>query len=214
MGRYLSYHENKFIKRYLESAVKPYSILDIACGIGYFTLPLHNKGFQIIGLDLNSEALSVLQQKSKDIPLSVANAEHLPFANGKFNCILAIQCFEFLDYSMFLQECNRVLSDNGLLIFDFLNQRSYKWLLKQIVGRTEYLQNPSADFSYLEVFESITRYGFVIDGVAGYNWQPFTRTSNSVFVGITALIEDVLQLERRYHISPKILVAARKKNSL
>ncbi len=209
VGRYLSVHEEAFVNRYLNDMCTGL-ILDIACGSGHWTLPLHDAGLQAIGVDLDSNALNALQQKSKTVPVSLANAERLPFDDNIFDCILAIQCFEFITCSAYFQECSRVLRHNGLLIFDFLNRISYKWMLKQLTNRIDYLQNPSANLSYKEVFEAMTNYGFQVIGTRGYNWQPFTRDSDSPAVSIAATVEDIFQLERLYQISPKILVAARK----
>ena len=210
VGRYLSKHEDAFINPYLDRAKHPCSLLDIACGSGYFTLPLHDKAFQVVGIDLDDEALAVLRQKSSTVSLGLANAERMPFGNKSFDYILAIQCFEFLDSALFLDECHRILANDGLLIFDFLNRKSYKWLLKRMTGRTDYLQHPSAGLSHLDVFTALETSGFHIENAIGYNWQPFTRNSNSTLVEIAASIEDMLHLEQFYQISPKILVAARK----
>jgi ubiquinone/menaquinone biosynthesis C-methylase UbiE len=212
VGRYLSQREDAFIQCYLGSVTPSCRALDIACGSGHWTLPLHNAGFHVMGLDLNQESLLVLQQKSGDIPLSRANAERLPFNDGSFDYVLASQCFEFLNHRPFLRECNRILTYDGLLIFDFLNRHSYKWLLKQISGRTEYLTLSSANLSYREVLRAVADHGFGIQAVSGYNWIPFTRESNSSLVGATALIEQKLRLDRFYNISPKLLVAARKRS--
>jgi hypothetical protein len=47
--------------------------------------------------------------------------------------------------------------------------------------------------------------------VTGYIWVPFTRHRDSALVGVMALLEQSLQLDRNYSISPKILVAAKKR---
>lgn len=38
-------------------------ILDVACGTGNVTLPLVQKGYDLIGVDLSEEMLTVAQQK-------------------------------------------------------------------------------------------------------------------------------------------------------
>lgn len=55
---------------YLESAflkfgVKPGSILDLACGTGSLTLELFKRGYEMTGLDLSCDMLSVAWEKSR-----------------------------------------------------------------------------------------------------------------------------------------------------
>ena len=61
-----------------------------------------------------------------------------------------------------------------------------------------------------EILDEIAGYGFVTEAVSGYGWIPFTRQSNSPWVGVMARIEQALRLDRWYSTSPRILVAARK----
>ena len=72
---------------------------------------------------------------------------------------------------------------------------------------------PSADLDYRQVLRAAVAHGFAIQAVSGYSWPPFTRNSNSRFVEAAALLESVLRLDRVYQISPKILVAAKKRRS-
>lgn len=50
-------------------SMKEAKILDVACGTGNVTLPLVRKGYDLIGVDLSEEMLTVAQQKlgEKDI---------------------------------------------------------------------------------------------------------------------------------------------------
>ncbi len=104
-----------------------------------------------------------------------------------------------------------MLRAGGLLIFDALNRHSYKWPLKLLSARA--LALPSANLSCNEILRTTIQHGFEIQAVRGYNWVPFTRHSDSALVSVTALVEEMLQLGHYYRISPKILVAARKRSS-
>lgn len=211
MGSYLFHHEHTFVRRSLDAAIQPGTLLDIGCGSGRMTLPLHDVGINVVGLDMDPVALAAFQRRSKAIPLVRGDAVHLPFTDGSFDCVVAIQFFEYVDHQQFLHELNRVLRNGGLLIIEALNRHSYKWPLKKLLSRGVTL--PSASLSCREMLPEITAHGFDVQAISGYNWVPFMRESNSRLVGIAALIEQMLRLDRYYSISPKILVAARKRSS-
>lgn len=209
MGRYLFQHEYAFIGRWLRTSTQPRRILDIACGSGSISLPLHGSGLNVVGIDRDALALAEVQRRSNKIPLVLADSLRLPFSDNSFDCAIAIQCFEyFADYHGFLREMSRLLVNGGLLIFDSLNTRSYRWRLKMLFGRT--LSYPSPNLSCGQILRATAEHGFNIRGLSGYNWVPFTRDSNSPLVPLAALIEKKLRLDRCSSISPKILVAATK----
>lgn len=208
-GRYLYRREHEFIERFLDVTTSSYRLLDVACGSGRWTVLLRDLGFEVIGLDTSWAALAALRRKSETISIIRGSAGCLPFGDSSFHCVVTIQGFEYFHrYKLFLDECNRVLGRDGLLIFDFLNRHSYKWTLKQKIGRT--LEPPSANLSYEEVFDALVNAGFEIEGFQGYGWPPFHRESNSVLVDTVAMVEDALHLGRFHTVSPKIIVAARK----
>jgi ubiquinone/menaquinone biosynthesis C-methylase UbiE len=211
VGRYLFRREQAFIDRFLGDAPPPRELLDIGCGSGRLTLPMHRAGHTVTGLDFSPAALASFRRQSEDVPLVRGDATRLPFADGSFDGVIAIQSFDYLEHARFLAECHRVLRRDGLLIFDALNRRSYKWLLKNRVGRG--LTLPSANLSYREVIRATVGHGFAIRAIRGYNWVPFTRHSDSRLVDAAALVESALQLDRFYSISPKILIAARKRST-
>jgi SAM-dependent methyltransferase len=185
--------------------------MDLACGNGGATLPLYQAGFNIIGTDVDPVSLAALQRRSQRVALAWSTASHLPFINESFDCIIAIQCFEYFDQRRFFRECYRVLVGGGLLIFDAVNRHSYKRLLKRSLGRTRDLHR-SFNQSCGEVLRATMDYGFDIHAVSSYNWIPFDRYSNNRLVGLAAGIEQMLYLDRLYRFSPWVLVAASKSN--
>jgi len=187
-------------------------VVDIGCGSGRISLLLQKVGVNVIGFDINPVALASFQRRSTAVPLLMGDAEHLPFRDGKVDCLVAIQSLLYFGHCRFLQECNRVLRKGGLLIFQFLNLRSYKWALKKLRGR----KLDGAVITYCdsrEMLRTTAAHGFDIEAVSGYNWVPFERFSNSALVDTAAMVEKKLRLERYYSISPWVLVAARKLNS-
>ncbi len=216
MGRYQFHREHAFIRRFLGAAAPPRRLLEIGCGRGQIALALRDAGLNVVGLDINSVALDTFRRRSNQIPLIMGDGQYLPFADGSFDCVVAIQCFRYFDPQRFLQECNRMLCNSGLLIFQSVNERSYKRLFKR--ARRTFLeatdnQSSSGYLNCREVLRATVAHGFDIQGVSGYHWPPFAPPSDSVLVGPAALVEQVFRLDRYYSISPLILIAARKRNS-
>lgn len=213
MGLYLREHELAFISRCLNGADKKFRLLDIGCGSGALALPLVDAGFNVVGVDPDVSALSLLQRHSKLTPLALGDSQRLPFADGSFGCVIAFQCLQYFDHRYFLAECNRVLCDGGLLIFQSLNRNNYKRAAKKLMGRFEDL-GPFYNRSCDEVLQATADYGFHVKIVRGYNWVPFDRFSNNALVDITAFMEKLLGLRRLYRISPWVLIAATKRNAV
>lgn len=210
MDRYLYQRENAFIRRVLGVSAQPRRLQDVGCGSGRMTLPLHDAGHDVVGLDNDAGALAAFQHRSNAVPLIMGDAQWLPFADGRFDCVVAIQILQYVDHHQFLQECNGVSSNGGLLIFESLNRRNYKRVLRRLVGCVADL-GPSYNLSYGEILQATADHGFDIQAVSGYNWVPFDQFSNSALMGVAALVEKTLRLDRCYSISPWILVAARKR---
>jgi len=94
------------------------SILDIACGQGFFSRVLHEKGATVVGADIAAELIDFAQKSSvPGITYTVAPADMLSFAQDvsfdKSLIILAIQNIENIQGTF--QEAFRVLKPGGSL---------------------------------------------------------------------------------------------------
>ncbi len=81
------------------------SILDVGCGNGYITNALPGNIF-VVGTDISSEALQYVRR-----PRIIHSVTHLPFSDGSFDLVLAIDVIEHLaeeGYSRVLKELERV----------------------------------------------------------------------------------------------------------
>jgi len=105
----------------LLSPKKGERIGDIACGQGYFTRAIREKGAEVIGVDLSSELINIAESKTKDagIIYLVAPADNLSGIKDssldKILIILALQNIENL--SGVLKECKRTLKKDGQFYF-------------------------------------------------------------------------------------------------
>ena len=211
LGRYLFEREHRFIRRAMKRGHGTPTLVDLGCGSGRLTMPLRGAGYRVVGLDLSSVALAAFRRRSRTAPLVRGDSARLPLRDAAVDGVLAIQSLDYVEHRAFIRECSRVLRPGGLLIFDALNRHSYKWHLKNRVGR--HLGLPSADLDYRDVLRTAVHHGFEILAISGYNWVPFTRHSDSGLVRAAAFVESALRLDRFYQISPKILVAARRGRS-
>jgi len=105
------------------------TVLDVACGQGYFGSALAQNGAKVIGCDISPELIELAKKNytSKNIEFRVSSADKLSFAsNDSFDAItivLAIQNIE--NISGTLTECARVLKPTGRL-FLILNHPAFR----------------------------------------------------------------------------------------
>src|SRR5689334_16658834 len=93
--------------------------LDIGCATGGAFRMLRARKFEVVGIDLSSQMITLAKQRYADddgIQLSRGDAEFLPFAAASFDTVTCLGVFEFLpDYTPALREIARVLRPGGLL---------------------------------------------------------------------------------------------------
>jgi len=97
-------------------------VLDLGCGIGYFSAWLARRGARVVGLDVTPAQLETARRMQAefglDFPLVEASAEAVPLADGSFDLVLSeygasIWC----DPSEWIPEAARLLRPGGRLIF-------------------------------------------------------------------------------------------------
>jgi len=102
-------------------------VLDFACGWGRMAFKLQEHGYDVVGFDINQEAVENARKASKRfnslyknrVSFDVANARDLPYPEGSFDACL-IQAFmtALVDpehREMVLDEARRVLREDGIL---------------------------------------------------------------------------------------------------
>lgn len=106
------------------------SVLDIGCGTGKVSIPLASRGFQVTGVDINTEALGMAKSSSRSldrrkIPLFIkANAIILPFAESTFDIVI-MQAFlttvnsKDARYRIIREACRVLKPEGHLYLADF-----------------------------------------------------------------------------------------------
>lgn len=128
-------------------------IIDIACGQGFFSRILTEKGAKVTGTDISSELIDFAKKNSlENISYKVASADKLSFAENdsydKALIILALQNIE--NIQGVLQESFRVLKPNGSLHI-VLNHPTFR-----IPSRSEWVwdEKTNTQFRRLDAYMS------------------------------------------------------------
>jgi len=94
---------------------RPLRILDVASATGMSFRFLSDLG-EVRGIDISSRTIELCARRGVE-GLVQADAMRLPFREGSFDCVLALDAFEhFEDDRLAMRETRRVLAPGGLLV--------------------------------------------------------------------------------------------------
>ena len=92
-------------------------VLDIGCGAGSVSGELVRRGHKVYGLDIMTEAVTRARKRGIHAEIYDVNDVPLPFKDGFFDCILALDILEHLFHPLsLLRDMRRVLSPSGYAI--------------------------------------------------------------------------------------------------
>ena len=140
----------KKVANYIENVfelynLKPDIILDLACGTGNLTLELDKRGYDMIGLDLSYEMLSVASRKKR----SGRGKSNIIWVNQDmtdfelYGTVDAVVCsFDSLNYILTEEDLSKCfglvynyLNYGGVFIFDV----NSKYKFEEIYGRNDFI---------------------------------------------------------------------------
>jgi len=123
------YSEHLLRYSFAKQFVKGKTVLDVACGSGYGSQMLGKAGAgSVTGVDISEKAVAYANQKYKEKNTSfvVADGTKLPFDNNQFDVVVSFETIEHLeDHVAFVEQINRVLKQDGLLIISSPNKDVY-----------------------------------------------------------------------------------------
>lgn len=148
-------------------------VLDIGCGYGRHVIQFSKMGYQIVGLDLNSdyikEGLRKLRELNLEAILVQGDMRDLPFQDQEFN----LATFFFTSFGYFSEEDNykvlketcRILKPGGYIFLDLENRDHLIKYFKEEVIR-EYPEFIMLEKHYYDVFSGVqtTRRIFIREG--------------------------------------------------
>lgn len=112
-----TYHKKVLLPNIIRlvGAKKDETIVDIACGQGFFTQALAGKGVNLIGVDISEELIAIARKNSPDITYHVGSAEDLSMipdhSADQALIVLAIQNIEHTQ--KLCDEVTRILKAGG-----------------------------------------------------------------------------------------------------
>lgn len=112
------------------AAASETSVLDLGCGTAGLVVAAARKGFAATGVDAALRRLIIagarLREARVGARLVCANAEHLPFAEGSFRVVTAVDLMEHVaEPAQVFGECRRVIEPRGLAYIAGNNR--YSW---------------------------------------------------------------------------------------
>jgi ubiquinone/menaquinone biosynthesis C-methylase UbiE len=131
---------------------KPQNILDTACGTGNITIPMALKGYNLLGVDISEEMLTIAESKARSKKLNIKfvkqNMTELVL-NKSFDTVLCM-C-DGVNYIVeeealfkYFKTIHNVINAEGVFIFDI----SSRYKLSNILGDNTLFQEKD-DFCYI-----------------------------------------------------------------
>lgn len=114
-------------------------VLDIGCGDGVLAVALGHRGADVVGLDASQPMLEAARKRASeqhtDVALSLGLAEDLPFADARFDVVVAVTILCFVaEAEQTFAEIGRVLRPGGRLVIGELGRRSSWAVRRRIKG--------------------------------------------------------------------------------
>ena len=123
-----------------ENNLKPLAsleILDIGCGGGLISEPMHRLGAKVTGMDASERNIAVAKLHAKKNGLNINYIKSSPEKNTikkNFDVILNLEIIEHVqDVNLFLKSCSKMLNKGGIMFVATLN-RTFESYIKAIVG--------------------------------------------------------------------------------
>ena len=141
-------------------------VLDVACGTGYGVGYMVEKGAgEVVGVDISMLAVDYAQERlgrNNKANFICSDAIRLPFVDNAFDIVVSFETIEHIrQCRKFLDECRRVLKENGLLICSTPNRRIFSPNLAKPINTFHVKEFWPEEFYRLlrRYFASITLYG-------------------------------------------------------
>jgi len=145
-SRFIFWQELEFVKDFVKEGDR---VLDLGCGNARFFEILKNRNIKYTGVDSSEKILRIAKEKyNNQAEFIQANALNMPFENSLFDIIFSFGVLHHIPskklQKKFLQEAQRVLKNDGLLVLTVWNlwQKKYikllaKYTLLKLIGKSK-----------------------------------------------------------------------------
>ena len=150
------------------------SVLDVGCGCGLMDTFIVAQPYvdkqKIVGVDLSHDLLKWGQHWHTPAHFIRATAEHLPFPDESFDCVILAEILEHvLDPDITVKEAKRVLKNKGTLVVTTPLDEE-KWLVNAPLPNPQHLRS----FTIKELRNFLSKHGFKAYAVpSGTLGEPF-----------------------------------------
>ena len=109
-----------------QEGVAPRTVIDLACGTGSVALLMAQRGYEVVGVDMSEEMLTVAAQRASELPrMPVFSCQKLQQLRLPRGVDMAVCALDGLDYILDPADCQgaihrvyRALNPGGIFIFD------------------------------------------------------------------------------------------------
>ena len=117
------------------------ALLEIGCSVGQFTIPLAQRGYHVLGMDLSPASVQVARRRVEAASVAGAtfvsgHAEDLSqFSSDRFDGLVSFSTLRYVPrLPKALSEIHRVLKPGGTMVIDFPNRWCPWFYLKPWLG--------------------------------------------------------------------------------
>ena len=122
-----SFEQDK-LNRYIKATTGK-KVLDAGAGTGRISIRLREAGADVTALDISPDMLKILEQKDPEIETVEGDMENMPFDDESFDVVFSSLALVHLkDPKQFLDECYRVLRDDGQVVLVNIHYRKAETL--------------------------------------------------------------------------------------
>jgi SAM-dependent methyltransferase len=203
-GSYLADVERRSLLRALE-VLGPGSALDVGCAGGRWAQFLDERGWSIVGTDIDAAALAVAQTRLPDARFVQVDQRdvRLPLADGEMSLVLCIENPVVMTSDWFLPEVKRVLESGGVLVGTVTNTHSWRRMMDGLHKDRNYW------LSYEDFRKGLHEAGFTVFFEEAFAWLPFRRGSDSRLIPICTALERRMGFHRLVRFGPWVAFCAR-----
>lgn len=176
--------QNERVDEALEALPSGERLLDIGCGTGLLAAEAGSRFKSVFGIDIASDPVATAASLGVQSVVGDFAQFNLPFADHSFDAVTTLASIQYAHEPLsFLQECQRVLKPNGVLLLSVPNMRTVGKIFRLVI-RGEF-PKVSGDpvgydggtlryFCYRDIAGLLADAGFTIDRRHGIYCRPRT----------------------------------------
>jgi ubiquinone/menaquinone biosynthesis C-methylase UbiE len=138
---------------------KGMTVLDLGCGYGRYVGLIKENAKRVVGLDDSRKWLDYAKDKYPDVEFVLGNAHHI-LLQDKFDCVVSIGLFEYVDREVVVAEINKLLKQKGYLIVQVPNKYSSVRILTKAFHKISRKKNYTSEPSRKQMLALFHRHKF------------------------------------------------------